>query len=1025
MSRFITALLRHRRVTVLVTFGVIVLGVVTLMDIKRDVFPEVAFGELTITTPYPGASPRDVELHVTAPIEDEVSDVPGVREYTSYSVEGLSYISVQLDPSHSEDRVEREVRAAVAGVSDFPSAVVDRPRVERVDTSTFAVLDVAVTGDVPYSTLRSESDTLRDALEGILGVSRVDRTGYRDRTLYIDVDPRRLEEYQLSLTKIAEAIERRNVRGSAGQLEAGEERRDLVAVGTLEEPEEAAEVIVRSALGSPAVRVSHVAEIHDGFADRERAVGVDGHGGITLTVYLEGDADAIRTVDRIYEHLDQTAELDQPKTAGQNPVYRHGEVNLRIANDFSRRVSTRFDIVLTNGLMGLAAVVVVLALALNRRVAFWVALSIPFTLLGVIAALPVFGLYLDTITLAAMVLLLGIIVDDSIIVSESIYECWERGQAPENAAEEGVRRVATPVLITLVTTFLAFAPLYFLPGLTGRFVRVIPVTVALALAFSALDVFLLLPAHVHHGLTRAKRRGASRMLHIRKDRPRRGRQKGTNDDAARVSPVTALVGRLLKWRYPIAAASLAFLLWAVWVASENLDFVLFPSRDAERFEVELELPGGASLSASEEAARKVEEIVGSLPQEELRGFSTVVGESWPIPGEHYASVYVDLVPFEERRRTVNDIIDEIRPAVSAIEPMNHVNFRVDTQGPPVGQPVSFRITGSDDEERARLAGDIAATLEEMPAVSDIVADTRRQRSQMVLRFDHPTRAQRGVSVDGVLETLRLAYARDDVTDLRVDGEDVGFQMRLAGEYRNDASVVQNLRVPGRRGRLIRIGDVAQVSEERTSTEVYRYNGERTSRVTAELDQDVATALEVQQAVREAIDEGSYPKTRFEAAGEAEESMVGLGGLRTALILALFAIYALLVFLFDSFFQPLLVLVAVPFGLAAVALAFVVHAQAMSFVGLLGAVGLSGVLVNDTLVLVNRINQLRTDPAEEQSTLIEIAGKAVAGRVRPILLTSVTTIVGVVPLAYGFGALPIPEETGSSATITSQPSRSKR
>jgi multidrug efflux pump subunit AcrB len=439
---------RHILAT-LITVMTVLLGLNTLLHVKRDSYPDVSYGVMNITTRYPGASPRDVELNVTNKIENELKGVSGIDRFTSFSMENVSVIDVVIDINESDqDEIKNEIREAVGRVTDFPKEVTESPEVKEVKVSLVPIIEVGLTGDLPYRELRELARLFEKKLKDIPGVGKVDRFGYRAREIKVEVSQRSIREYQIPLGEIIAAIQKRNIRGTAGSFESFTSEKDLVTLAQFEEPRAVGDVIVRSTFDGPLVTVKDIAVINDSFEDERVLSRVAGRSVISFNVYKSEAADVIRTCDAIKE------------LAETHSRYLPEGVEILYTADFSRYVRNRFDVVLSNGLIGLLLVVILLPMFLGFRTAFWVAMGIPVTFLGTIFLLPAFGVYLDSITLTAMILVIGIIVDDAIIIAENVTRYREKGMQPIDAAVAGVHEVFNPVLTTILTTFLVFAPCF-------------------------------------------------------------------------------------------------------------------------------------------------------------------------------------------------------------------------------------------------------------------------------------------------------------------------------------------------------------------------------------------------------------------------------------------------------------------------------------------------------------------------------------------------------------------------------------
>jgi multidrug efflux pump subunit AcrB len=670
-------------------------------------------------------------------------------------------------------------------------------------------------------------------------------------------------------------------------------------------------------------------------------------------------------------------------------IFRYGPVQILFAQDQSRFVQNRFQIVLTNGAIGLALVVLVLSLFLNFRTAFWVALGIPVSMTGVFFLLPLFGRFLDTISLASLVLVIGIIVDDGIIISESIYYRRSVGDSPLEAAAKGTQLVFYPVLTTILTTFLAFAPMLFLKGIFGRFVFVIPLTVSLALFISLGESVFALPAHLKRGMERSTR-GAQR------EATRKwfnGLRKFYRKFAF----------RFLKFRYPLVFLFIFVLIGTIWYARNNMDFLLFPSTGSDNFVIDIELPTGTSLDATSEKVKEIERFVSDLPDGELETFVTRIGTLEGALGqaENFALINVGLTPYSERERDASVIVEELRSRTDGLEGFRRITFEVIRGGPPVGRPVTLRIIGSDDSVRAALGDRIVEYLESAPGVKDIDRDDKLGKEQIEIKMNYDRLARLGLSVQDVAQNVRIAYDGQVVTSLRDGDEDVEFRVQFAPMYREDVNYLRNLVIPNQQGRLIKLKDVARL-EIGPGPNAYRhFDGIRTTTVASDLDQEVATPIAVTSALLRDLNlEENWPGMEIRVGGEAEESMESIRNLFLTFIIAFVGIYFLLILLFNSFTQPFLVMVAIPFGIVGVIIALAMHGQPLSFLAIIGTIGLAGVVVNDSLVLVSHLNEMRV--AGPDRNIREIVALGTADRLRAIILTTLTTVAGVLPLAYGIG-----------------------
>ncbi len=961
------------------TFLIVFLGLSSLSVIQRDNFPSVDLLEMTITTRYPGASPEDVELNVTNKIEEELKEVDGIDKFTSFSMENISIVHLWIDREVRDAKVVKtDIRDAVSRASDLPPEVDEDPLIEEITTSkAIPIIEVGLTGEVPYSQLRGAAKRAEKDLLAVAGVGSVTKYGYLDREIKLELAQDALEKYRMPAHEVVNAIRNRNIRATGGSFESYTSERNIVTLAEFSAPGEAAEVIVRITEGGATIRVNDIAVLLDDFEPAKVLSRMNGTPAISFLVFKKESADIIRTVDAIKKLVEENQHRLPPG------------VSIDYSNDKSRLVSNRLNIVISNGLLGLALVMLMLTLFLNWHSAFWVALSIPVVLLGTLFMLPVFGSYLDTIAMGAMILVIGIIVDDGIVVAENIWRYREAGWSPLDAAVEGTYTVFKPVVTTIVTTALAFMPMFFMTGTLGDFIFVIPLVVVIALTISLLDTLFIMPAHL-----------ISRVKHEDKDSARKTNQWFLTFQQS----FAALLGKLLRIRYMVVAAFVALLISAFWYAAEYMDFVLFPTQSADELYILAELPSGSSLEHTSEKIGQVEKIVAALPADELNSYITRVGTHGQFnlgENENWALIGVYLTPFAKRVRNADEVVESLREQTAKLGGFKKFTYVIDSGGPPVGRPITLRIVGSDDERRESLAVLVSEMLEGIAGVKDVERDDKRGKEQIKVELDYVRLAEQELSVADVARNIRLAYDGEIVTSVRYGDEDVDFRVILEEEARTSADILGNLIIPNRNNRFVYLRDIADFSAEPGPSNVYHYDNERAITVTADIEKGVTTPVAATQSILGQIDiDSDWPGMRIVAGGEAEETQKSMGSLIIAFLAAAVGIYLVLLLLFNSLMQPVMVMLALPFGLIGVIFAFALHGQAPGFLAMLGVIGLTGIVVNDSLLLVNLANRML---AENKNVSAEEAiVEATRNRLRPILLTSITTVVGLLPMAYGVG-----------------------
>jgi multidrug efflux pump subunit AcrB len=462
--------------------------------------------------------------------------------------------------------------------------------------------------------------------------------------------------------------------------------------------------------------------------------------------------------------------------------------------------------------------------------------------------------------------------------------------------------------------------------------------------------------------------------------------------------------RLLKFRYIITALSVALLFAALWYAVNFMNFVLFPSSAADQLYILAELPMGTSLQATSNKVKEIEELVSNLPAGEVESFVTRIGNHGYFnsgENENWAILSISLTPFGERSRNAEQIVEELRKNANGLTGFEKTTCIVDAGGPPVGRPITLRIVSSDDKMRTQLADSVTAFLTTIEGVKDIDRDDKPGKEQVEIKVNYDQLARLGLSVADIAQNVRIAFDGEVVSSVRYGDEDVDFRVLLQERARTGAEYLKRLLIPNRQGRLIPLRDVAWLKTGPGPSNFYHFDGERTITVTADIVKGTTTPLLATQAVYDHFDlDKNWPGMRFVVGGEAEETQKSMVSLAIAFITAVIAIYFLLILLFNSPLQPLLVLSAIPFGIIGVIAAFVLHSQSLGFMAMMGVIGLSGVVINDSLVMVNHINNLRKQRPGDR--LIKIVAKGSSDRLRAVIMTSLTTISGLLPLAYGIG-----------------------
>lgn len=963
----------------LVTILVFLLGLSSLITINKDLYPRVKLNEIYITTIFPGASPEDVEQNVTHKIEKEIQSVTGIKKYTSLSMENLSLISVRIDDELNSKKVTEtmtEIRDAISRVYDLPSGVEGRPKVERINTGLIPVIGVGIQGDsLSYDSLRTITKWIKQELEQLPQVAKVDQIGINDKEVHIELIPKKLEQYAISANEIIQILQARAVHNSIGFTRSENNQKSVVMRETFGTAKELNNLIIRTSFDGPAIRLGKIAHIKETFKEQNAIVRMNGNDVIHFSILKKENADIIKSVKAIKAKIIDI-EKGLPK-----------EIKIVTAADMSRYVKASFDVVRNNGIIGFILVFIILALFLNFRVAFWVAIGIPVSLLGVIFLLPFFNVTLDVITLASMILVLGIIVDDAIVISERIYQRWEMGEPPLQAAANGVRDVFWPVVTTVISTLLAFLPMFLIPGDMGKFIFVIPLTVSLALTISMVEGIIALPSHVATGIKKkpSQKQNVESKLYLRIK-----------------NIFYKILLPILRFRYFILTIFFAVFIGTIFLAFNKMKIDLFPSKGAEEFAIYLETPQGTSLKQTSQKAKEVETLISELSTSEIMSYTTTIGE--PGSGsssKNKISIHIDLTPFSKRLRNANQIAEEMRQKCKTLEGFKQIYVDVTESGPNADKPISLQIIGNNDSLRIMLAQKVTEFLGEQKGVFNVKNHDKEKIEEIVVAIRREQLPRFGLTEVEVYQHMRHAF-HGEIVAKKQEGDDlIEYRVKLPKSYQCNPKKLLYTKVMNSNQRQIPLRKVVTYKYSKNTILFPHYNGIRSIFVEASIDNNKANGLEITNLISEQFDiSRDYPGIGMITEGAAKKTKESTNNLMRTFVFAFIGIYILLVLLFDSLVQPLLVLIAVPFGVVGVILVFLGHGEPLSFMGALGTIGLSGVAVNDSLVLVDHLNSLiRNNP---KKSLWELIAKGTSDRLRAIILTTITTVGGILPLAYGIG-----------------------
>lgn len=969
-----------------ISLFLVVAGILSLTSIEREAFPNFSFDIVTVRTDYPGSSPDVIEKRITIPLEKELQEVDDIDEMGSISIEGLSMIILKLDPDAPDKaRVVNDIQRAVEEAEDLPEDLDDPPHVREQQVRNTPIVEVSLSGQLSERELRDLALDLETEILDMKGVASVARKGLRDREIWVEVNPALISSFEIALSEVLNALSNRNVNVPGGFIKGQQREQILRTSGEFETAEEVSEVIIRSNDVGQWVAVKDVAKVTDRFEELTVLQRTDGTRAINLLVIKKDAADTIRLMEELEALLDRFQEKNTP------------ELKIALVNDVSYYIKRRLNVLVSNGWIGLILVLIPIVIFLSTRVAIGAAIGMPVALLTAFAAMHFLGISINLISMFGMIMVLGMLVDEDLVVAENIARHLERGMSHTEAAIHGAAEVSKAIISVVLTTITAFIPLLFMTGIFGKFVSDIPKVVIITLAASLLEALIILPSHISD-LNKPRREDGQSLY----------KKKSSHHLFDKVADRYAQsLAFCLRYPYKTSIISLTVTTVAILYAIFGMRFILFPSRGIEAFFVRAEAPVGTQLVVTEKLLRPIESMLAELPDQELLHYVTQVGIIQNDPGDpftqygsHVAQIQVYLTPEPKRDRTAEDIMEALRPRIKDFEGFERVTFDPVRPGPPVGKPIAIRIRGDELDTMNQLADAIKAELSTLDGVQDIRDDYEAGKEELMVNVDEKAALRAGLTYSDIGLTVRQAFEGMAATKIRKADEEIDVVVRLPEEVRFDIESLESLNILNRANNLVPLKRVADLERVAGTNIIKHFDGKRAVTVTANVNEDITTSSEVNRLMRNRFGEFSkdYPGYLFTYGGEAEDTQESLQSLFRAFLAAALLIFLILLMTFGSLIQTLVVMLAIPFGAVGVVIGFSLLGEPFTFLSMLGLVGLTGIVVDAGILLFIFINRERVVGLHIKDAII----KGCRVRLRPVFLTTLTTFLGVVPAAYGIG-----------------------
>ena len=960
-------------------------GIAVFFVITQEFFPNIIQDTVTVSVPYPGASPDEVEEGVVFSIEEAMRGIDGVKEIRSTAGEGRGSVTAELFENGNTMKVYQDIKSEIDRITTFPKDAEDP--IVTLNSRRREVISLAVYGNMKDTSLRELVERIRNRLLEDPQITQIELEGIRNLEISVEVSLNTLRKYKLTLPEIANKLKAASIDLPAGGIKTrgGEilvritERRN-VGMDFANIP------IITTSDGSR-VTLGDIAEIKDGFEDSDRYAIYNGKPAIMLAIYRVGEQTPSSVANAVKRQI-----------AVIEPQLPEG-VGVAVLRDMASIYEQRMALLTKNGLMGLVLVLILLGLFLELRLALWVMMGIPISFLGALMLMPLIGLSLNMVTMFAFIVALGIVVDDAIVVGENIYHHHQQGMPFIDSAILGAREVAVPVSFSIMTNIVAFIPLCLLPGRMGKILWMLPAVVIIAFSISWLESLFILPAHLGH-YKEKKRKGFRLWLHTKQ-------QKFSKWFMLKVNTwYKPFLELCLGHRYLVIVIAISiFVLVIGYAASGRMGYQLFPKVESNFAFCYAQLPYGTPVKKSEEITRIIlkaaEDLVKETGRPELsKGIFADIGKK----GSHSTEIRVFLADAEIRNEiklgdeemNTQNFVKHWRERTGNIPGVENIKFQADRGGPGGGSALSLELKHENMKILDKASAEIAYALKEVPLVSDIDDGFQRGKRQLDFKIK-PEGESLGITSEYIARGLRGAYEGTEAARQQRGRNEIKVKVRLpASERLSEFDLNQMIiRAPG--GVEVPLEEVIEVKRGYAFTAIKRRNGHRTIELTADVRPRAKTG-EVIKLLNEEIMPGiieKYPELTYSFEGKQADNRESVNSLFILIPLVLLVIYGMLAIPFRSYIQPVIVMVSIPFGIIGAVIGHIIMGYSMSLIGIIGILALSGVVVNDSLILIDFANKQRKKGSTPREAIIA----AGVQRFRPILLTTLTTFGGLMPIIF--------------------------
>jgi len=986
LKNIITYFTKRHMLSNMILIGIFVGGIFFWNNTQKEELPNIAFDILRISASYPGASPEEIEYFVTNPIEDAVKNLEGVSDVISVANTGVTSITVELDVNPRErSEVINNIKSSVLNVN-LPAELSDDPSFREFKSSQKAVLDIFIYDETKHflsaadrDRIQAFADSLETQLLNLKQVSSISKSGYLNRVIEIKVDPKKAQRYQLSFSTILSEIRKNNIRVPLGQLSDKEESK-MTIKAEMESIDELNALTIQGGFSSNLVKLKDIADITYAYQESKTIKKVNGHQSIQLNVVKAANSGIIDSVDEIKLFIKRFNEYNLKGTS----------VKVITLDDESESVRDRITLIIQNGLIGFVLILIVLMLFLDLKSGLWVALGIPFTICFTLILGSITGFTINNITLAAIIVVMGMVVDDAIVVAENVSRMKSEGASSETASIEGTNYVFLPIVASVVTTCLAFIPLLFFSGKMSRIIASMPVIIAFMLGASLFESTLILPGHLNLSLPWAKKKKQSK---------KKAHWFYSVEDV-----YGRLISKLLKRKTLILISFILLLFGSVSLFKHNIKFSMFPNEETTQVSINGSVPPKFTRYQTAKKVADLESIFKKYLGKEIIGFRTSIASSsrGSAVQENRFNMLIELVPKDKREKSSKQLLGEWKKQYSKLEGFE-IKVRKSRFGQSSGSPIEIIVMENDNETRENIANDTVAFLNSIDGLKNVEIEESIKIPEYILSLKKDYLKRIGVSPEAISIVLRSALEGTTAYTLLRDNKEIDVLLTINDNYNNSLDKLLSIPVANNQNYFVPLKSLVEIEKDYVDSSIVHEKQKRIMKVYADIKEDSdLTAVEVAKIVEteffpKALSQN--PSSMIYFAGEVQDSREASKDFLFGALMVICFIYVILSLLFNSFVYPLVIMLSIPFGVIGVILAYYLHGyQLFGFFAVVGILGLSGVVVNDSIVMLTKLSR---EQKGRKALLVdsEIADIAKT-RLRAVLLTTITTVAGLFPTAYG-------------------------